>query len=279
MEKKCYHLGFWALFLFLNLQSVAADQMFNCTLNKAFDKKSLAHTEVSSQVKSFSYNATKEVGKNIELDPYKLILWKKDKSLNVKFIGGEFKKPLSIQFDLKQDDIRFHYGASLDFHCSQKGETQAQKVLKLSPEKDIDLFQEKVQFVVHQDLTFQWNQPEESQMMRTLFFQNGKIFINSSEMEQRLPWCSLRVNLKRNEDTLVKKDEVFNPVSFQKQENNTYFTTYSYSFVDFGKGKITGDQHLYSPFMLSCNILRGMPYRLDTFKGIFGNNIVIRSTL
>lgn len=256
-----------------------AGKVFNCTLNKAFDKKSLSHTEVKQHVKTFTYDSAKEVGKNIELDPYKLLLWKKDKNLNVKFIGGEFKKPLSIQFSLGQTDLRFHYGSSLDFECSSKGQTAAQKAIELTPDKELDQFQEKLQVVVDQDLTFVWNQPEENQMMRTLYFQNGKIFTDSSSMEQKLPWCLLRVQLKRNEDTIVKKGETFTPVTFQKQENNTYFTTYSYSFVDFSKGKKTGEQLLYSPFMFSCNILRGMPYKLATFKSMVGNNLVLKSLL
>lgn len=267
-----------ALYLF-SANSFAKEMTYNCTLNKAFDQKSLAHNEVKNHVKVFSYNATKEVGKNIELPPYKLLLWKKDKDLNVKFIGGEFKKPLSIQFALGQEHLRFHYGAHLDFECSGKGQTDAQKALELSADKEISQFQEKLKLVVTKELTFVWNQPEENQMMRTLFFQNGKIFIESSSMEQKMPWCSLRVQLKRNEDTAVKTGESFTPVSFQKQENNTYFTTFSYSFVDFSKGKKTGEQLLYSPFMFSCNILRGMPYKLDTFKSIVGEHLGLQSLL
>lgn len=259
-------------------QNLFAKKVFNCTLNKAFDKKTLGHSEVKQHVKTFTYN-TSEVGKNIELSPYKLLMWKKAKSLNVKFIGGEFKKPLSIQFELKQSHLRFHYGAHLDFECTSKGQTTAQKALELGPDKSISQFQEKLQLVVADDLTFMWNQPEENQMMRTLFFQAGKIFIESAKMEQRMPWCSLRLQLKRNENTMVKKGETFTPVSFQKQENNTYFTTYSYSFVDFSKGKKKGEKLLYSPFMFSCNILRGMPYKLDTFKSVVGEKLTLKSLL
>ncbi|MCR9205224.1 MAG: hypothetical protein NXH75_11635, partial [Halobacteriovoraceae bacterium] len=160
-----------------------------------------------------------------------------------------------------------------------KGQTSAQKALELGPDKSIDQFQEKLKLVVADDLTFMWDQPEENQMMRTLFFQAGKIFIESAKMEQRMPWCSLRLQLKRNENTMVKKGESFTPVSFQKQENNTYFTTYSYSFVDFSEGKKKGEQLLYSPFMFSCNILRGMPYKLDTFKSVVGEKLTLKSLL
>jgi len=254
-------------------------QTFNCTLNTAFDKKNLPVSEASKYIKSFTYNSDKEVGKNIELSPYKLLLWKKDADLNVKFIGKEFKKSLSIQFDLKQPKLRFHYGTHLDFVCNQKGETELQKALKLDNKKEISFFQEKIKILVSKDLTFRYLQEEENQMMRTVFFQNGKVFYSSQEMEQRMPWCSLRVQLKRNENTDVKKGESFKPINFQKQENNTYFTTFSYSFVDFSKGKIEGEQRLYKPFMFRCNVLRGMPYKMDTFKSMVGDYLSLQATL
>lgn len=272
------HRGILILFFCL-IKSAFAGQSLNCTLNIAADKKSLPISEISKNVASFSYDADKEVGKNIELAPYKLILWKKAPHLNLKFIGGDFKKPITIQFDLKQKNIRFQYGASLNFFCLQGEQTEAQKATQISPKKPIDQFQEKVLFEVTEGLTFIYNQPEESQMMRTLFFQSGKTYINSHELEQRLPWCSLRVQLKRNEDTLVNKGEEFSPLSFQKQENNTYFTTFSYSFVDFANGKKAGEKNLYNPFMLTCNVLRGMPYQLDVFESIVGRFLKVKANL
>lgn len=257
----------------------AKERILNCTLNQAADKKSLGSDELSRNVKSFSYKVDKEVGKNIELSPYKLIIWKKSPHINVKFLGGDFKKPLTVQFSEQQEKLRFNYGTTLDFQCSLTGQTSAQKAMTLGPDKRIDQFQEKVTFEAANSFKFTYNQSEETQMMRTIFFQSGKIFVNSEEMERKLPWCSLRVQLKRNEDTTIKKGESFSPVSFQKQENNTYFTTYSYSFVDFSSGKKVYDEHLYTPFMLRCNILRGMPYKLDIFKAIVGSYLTIKSNL
>lgn len=271
------------LFLFILISVVplaeAKDRVLNCTLNKAADKKSLGSNELAQNVKNFSYKVDKEVGKNIELNPYKLIIWKKEPHINVKFLGGDFKKPLTVQFSEKQEKMRFNYGSFLDFQCSLSGQTQAQKAMTLGPDKDIDHFQEKVLFEVNQPFKFVYNQQEENQRMRTLFFQAGKIYVDSADMERKLPWCSLRVQLKRDEDTQIRKGESFKPVSFQKQENNTYFTTYSYSFVDFASGKKVTEQHLYTPFMLRCNILRGMAYKLDVFKSVVGNYLTLKANL
>jgi hypothetical protein len=265
--------------IFAWLRPGLASNVLNCTLNKAADKKTLPISEVSKNVKSLSYDVDKEVGKNIELSPYKLIIWKKSPHLNMKLIGGEFKKPLTIHFSLKQKNLRFKYGQSLDFSCQFDGQTEAQKATQISTKKPIEIFQERVLFEVTENLTFKFNQPEESQMMRTLYFQGGKTYIDSQRMESRLPWCSLRVQLKRNEDTIVNKGEEFSPLTFQKQENNTYFTTFSYSFVDFVKGKKAGEKNLYSPFMLTCNILRGMPYKVDIFKAIVGPFLKVKANL
>ncbi len=243
------------------------------------DAKSLTASQIKEHTKSFSYNVDKEVGKNIALGPYKLIIWKKSPHMNVKFMGGDFKKPITMQFGEKQKTLRFQYGPQINFRCQSGGQTDAQKAISLTKDKDIDQFQENVLFTVNQNLIFPYYQPEESQRMRTLYFQSGKIYKESSDMEKKLPWCSLRIQLKRDEDTTVKAGESFTPVSFQKQENNNYFTTFSYSFVDFSKGKKAGEQHLYNPFMLNCNILRGMAYKLDTWKAVVGPYLSIKASL
>lgn len=268
------------LSLLIGLAPLAtAAPALNCTFNKLADAKSLTATQIKEHTKSFIYNVDKEVGKNIALGPYKLIIWKKSPHMNVKFVGGEFKSPITIQFSEKQETLRFQYGAKLNFSCQSKGQTTAQKATSLTPEKNIDQFQENVVFTTAKNLVFPYYQPEENQRMRTLYFQNGKVYKESGAMEKKLPWCSLRVQLKRDEDTTVKSGESFVPVSFQKQENNNYFTTFSYSFVDFSKGKKRGEKHLYSPFMLNCNILRGMPYKLKTWQSVVGPYLKVKASL
>jgi len=251
----------------------------NCTFNIDAKKSKLTGSELKTKVKSFSFDTVKEVGKNISLGPYKLVIWDKDKFVNAKIIGGDFKKPLSLQYSLSQKVIRFNYGGDIDFQCLQNELTSAQKATGLTKDKDIGTFQENLKIQVASPITFRYFQTEEVQLMRTLFFQNGKVFTDSERMERKLPWCSLRIQLNRNEDTIVQKGEVFNPITFQKQENNSYFTTYSYSFVDFNKGKKMGEKLLYSPYMFSCNILRGMTYKLDTFKSIVGDYFSLQSNL
>lgn len=252
---------------------------FNCTFNIDAKKSKLNSGELKAKVKSFAFDTVKEVGKNIALGPYKLLIWDKDQFVNTKLIGGDFKKPLSLQFSLNQKVIRFNYGGDVNFECLQNQLTSAQKATDLTKDKDIATFQENLKIEVASSITFRYFQTEEVQLMRTLFFQNGKVFTDSERMERKLPWCSLRIQLNRNEDTIVKKGETFSPITFQKQENNSYFTTYSYSFVDFNKGKKMGEKLLYSPYMFSCNILRGMSYKLDTFNSIVGDYFSLHSTL
>jgi hypothetical protein len=273
-----------SFFIFFTTSILGSSSAFgantlNCTFNKMADAQSLTASQIKEHTKSFSYNVDKEVGKNIALGPYKLIIWKKSPHMNVKFVGGDLQKPLTIQFGEEQKTLRFQYGPKINFKCQSEGQTEAQKSISLTKDKEIDQFQENVIFTTKQDLVFPYFQPEENQRMRTLYFQSGKIFKESSDMERKLPWCSLRIQLKRDEDITVKAGESFVPVSFQKQENNTYFTTFSYSFVDFSKGKKAGEKHLYNPFMLNCNILRGMDYKLDTWKAIVGSHLSIEASL
>jgi len=68
----------------------------------------------------------------------------------------------------------------------------------------------------------------------------------------------------------VSAGEIFTPVHFTQHNNNSYFTTYSYSFVDFASGKKYGSTRLYNPFLFNCNILRGMAFSHDTFSSIVG---------
>ena len=211
----------------------AQAQIFNCVLNTAAKLKKMNASQVATHIKKFSYNSKKEVGKSIKLDPYKLIIWQKEGYLNAKFIGGIFKKPLSIQFSATQNQSRFNYGGNLDLECLNGQTSKTASALTLNKGKDLEPFGEKISVVVKKPITFSYYQTEETQKMRTVFFQNGKLFSASNRMEKKLPWCLLRVQLKRDENTVVNTGDEFNPLGFQKQENSAYFTTYSYSFVDF----------------------------------------------
>lgn len=255
----------------------AQAQTYNCVLNADASKKTLSASEVGKVLKKFTYDSKKEVGKSIKLDPYKLIVWKKDNYLNAKFIGGVFKKPFSIQFSASQKQSRFVYGGKLDFECINGGLSSTAESLKVSKDKDLEPFGAKVLVQVQRPVVFRYLQSEETQKMRTVFFQNGKLFTASNRMEKKLPWCLLRIQLKRDEDTTIQKGDSFKPVGFQKQENSSYFTTYSYSFVDFGAGKKVGEKLLYNPFMMACNILRGMPFKGQAFQDIVGDYLELKA--
>jgi len=269
-------------FLFFNITlyaSFAQAQTYLCVLNTAAKKKSMTASEVGQFIKKFSYDAKKEVGKSIKLDPYKLIVWKKEKFLNVKLVGGPFKKPLSIQFSAEQKVSRFNYGGDLDLECVNGARNATAAALELTSQKNLEPFGEKILVAVKKPIVFRYLQTEESQKMRTVFFQDGNLFTASSRLEKKLPWCLLRIQLKRDEDTTIPKGDEFNPVSFQKQENSTYFTTYSYSFVDFGAGKKKGEKLHYNPFMMDCNILRGMPFKAQVFSDIVGDYLGLKANL
>ena len=265
-----------SLFL-LSLNSQVWAQTYECVLNANASQKSMKAHEISKFVKKFSYNTKKEVGKSIKLDPYKLIVWKKGEYLNAKFIGGHFKKPLSVQFSASQKQSRFNYAGKIDLECLNGGSSVTANKLKLTKEKDLEPFGEKVIVTVKKNVIFRYLQSEETQKMRTVFFQNGKVYTASNRLEKKLPWCLLRIQLKRDEDTTIQKGDEFKPVGFQKQENSSYFTTFSYSFVDFGAGKKQGEKLLYNPFMMACNVLRGMPFKGQAFSDIVGEYLELKA--
>ncbi|MAF77626.1 MAG: hypothetical protein CME60_05635 [Halobacteriovoraceae bacterium] len=254
------------LSLFLISISHSLANEFNCTVNISHSNPSASDSRFP-----FTFNSEKDTSKSLQFKDYRFLVWKSDASLMIKIKGGVFKEALSVQFGLDQKQARFHYGKDFDFDCSQKAIADSSHTLK-----KIDGAKENIVVKVTHNLTFPYNQSEEVELMRTLYFQDEKIYSESSKLIPKLPWCSLRIQLSRNEDTTVKAGEEFIPVSYDGHNNNSYFTTHSYSFVDFASGKKRGSKRLYNPFMFNCNVLRGMDFNGDTFASIVGNYLKIK---
>lgn len=241
---------------------------FNCTLNTAQSKGAL-----KDKIYNFSFDPQKDSSKSLQFSSYRFLVWSSKDMLMVKIKGGEFDKALSVQFGLDQKAARFHYGKDFDFLC----ENQNNSADKENPKHiDIAKLKDQIKLQVGSNLVFPYSQPEEVDLMRTLYFQEKKIHTESAKLNPKLPWCSLRIQLSRNEDTMVNAGEVFTPIRFDEHNNNSYFTTYSYSFVDFSSGKKYGSTRLYNPFMFTCNILRGMKFNGDTFSSITGKYLNIK---
>lgn len=254
------YLALLVSFLMSGIHAKEEGHFYNCVF------------KAKAEQKNFTYDSLKDVGKSLKLAGHDLLLWHKDSFLMMKIRGGIFVSPLSIQFALGQQTIRFNLKPNLDLTCVAQEKLKQEK---LTSKSKIENFEERVVFNILKELSFRATQSEETQLMRTLFFQNGNIYINSNDMERKLPWCSLRVQLKEKRDTKIYPGEKFKPLSFQKQENNSYFTTFSYSFVDFAAGKKRGETATYSPFTFSCNILRGMAYNLDNLQSIVGEFVSV----
>ena len=232
---------------------------FKCVLDTA-------HSKSNSESKFlFEFDTSKDTSKSLEFKDYRFLVWLSGDSLMVKLKGGEFPKAISVQFSSQQPQARFHYGSDFDFSCEQKSGINSQKKVT-----DFSTLGENVKIKVQKGLDYPYHQPEEVELMRTLFFQDKKVHTESSSLVPKLPWCSLRIQLSRNENTKVKAGEVFNPVSYQTHNNNSYFTTFSYSFVDFSTGKKMGATRLYNPFMLNCNLLRGMVFNQENIESVVG---------
>ncbi len=241
-------------------------KVFDCTLNT---KHSAG--VVKDAIFQFTYDSEKDNSKSLQFKDYRFLIWASEGSLMLKLMGGEFAKALSIQFSLDQSQARFHYGNDFDFNCESDSESSA----AADSLNDLSALKEKVKISILSDLTFPYHQPEEVDLMRTLFFQEKKVFDESAKLVPKLPWCSLRVQLSRNENTVIEKGELFSPQGLETHQNNSYFTTYSYSFVDFSSGKKMGATRLYNPFMLNCNLLRGMSFSAENLESIVGNYLKI----
>jgi hypothetical protein len=159
-------------------------------------------------------------------------------------------------------------------------ESAAKKITLIHQDSLLEKFQNKIQFNIDRNLRFPYSQTEESGgMMRTLFFQQRKVFHNSNEMNSKMPWCSLRIQIKKNEDTIVPKRTRWSPVSMDSYSNNSYFTTYSYSFVNWNKGKKTQEGYGFSPFSFVCNVIQGSTFDYRLIRSIIGKRISLKSSL
>ncbi len=259
------------IFLFFFVTFVAMSSSFMSSKVFASEQKGERFScefIVEGSSHKLSYDTRVDVGKSIKHASHDLLLWHEDDKLKVMVRGGQLKKPESSAIKLEEEKLTWALSTGPKFQCQK--DIEKKESLSLEKLKNLADAKEKLQIKILKDLKFRAVQTEENQLMRTLFFQNGNVYINSNDMERRLNWCSLRVQLKEKKDTQILPGEIFKPLTFQVQENSSYFTTYSYSFVDFGKGKKSGETSRYAPFLFTCNLLRGMPYNLESFKSVVG---------
>ena len=126
-------------------------------------------------------------------------------------------------------------------------------------------------FEIQDYLTFPDVQDFEDGMMRTLFFQEGKIYSSPDWLNSKGSRCSLRIQIKDKSSTFVDKGSILVPISFHEIKNNAKFTNYIYSFVDFSTGKAPAMKKGWRPFELSCMSSKNLNY--NQFKRITGNKI------
>lgn len=243
------------IFLFLiNIQIASADEYLCKIIYKKNDK-------------TFKFLPYSETSKLIELTPLKLIIWVANSKLQIKLTGGEFKKPLSTNYHIDQESIFIKYGDELNLQCLKK--VNKKEIAKL-PVKNNDLINDQHKFLILRNLSFPYKQLEAIDEMRVLHLQKNKVFKNSQSLQPKTNWCSLQIQITRDEDTIINEKAELIPVNFDKFSNNSQFDSYSFSFVDFSKGKIKGANSRYRPFMLTCNILKNTKFSLQTFNEIAG---------
>lgn len=247
-----------------NLSVRAEGHFFSCELSG------------KSSPQIVTYDTTKDVGKSAKYGDHDLLFLHEGETFKVMARGGALKGPKSKTIKLSEDKLSFDLSPPVKVKCQKIISEKRQAKIQLEKLESLSVLKEKVSLKILKDLKFRSVQDEENQLMRTLFFQNGNVYINSKDMERKLNWCSLRVQLKEKKDTLIRPGELFKPLSFQVQENSSYFTTYSYSFVDFAEGKKSGETETYAPFLFNCNLLRGMPYTFENFKSVVGDFLTIR---
>lgn len=238
----------------------------------AKDKRDLLFCKLETPTsKSFTYDLKDEREKGVVIGNLNLKLHKENDHLNLVIIKKKGDVPIFLKSLLTEGPINFKLERDFLLNCSYKNS------IKVTPETNFDELRERFQFKVKQAMSFPSEQTEESQLMRTLFFQEGKVFLASSQLNEKMPWCFFRVQLKEKKEIQVDVGEFLLPVQYLKQSNNSYFTTYSFSFVDFVKAKKVQEKRHYSPFMVSCNWLSGAPFTVESFGFVVGKYLEVNS--
>jgi hypothetical protein len=251
---------FKLLFLTFFLPTVLSADEYRCKLTS------------NKNDKSFKFLPYSETSKLIELGTTKLIMWKTDKSLNIKLTGGSFKEPLSTYYSLEQLELRLKYGNFTELQCIKLLSKKNKETVEISND---ELLGDNVKFKILVDLVFPYAQKEAIDTMRVLHFQNKNIFKSSQQLQPKTSWCSLQIQITRDENTTMRKRTELIPVSFDKYSNNSQFNSFSYSFVDFSEGKVKGAKTRFRPFMLTCNLPKGEEFSKKSFYKIVGDFIEI----
>lgn len=272
--KKVYSIKYILLFVLFFISPLSFGSI-DCVYDIAYSNQNLEAKERESFQKKFSYDFETKTSESLSFQGHKILLWKNEQYLLIKLLVNGSREAITGQYLLNAPQIRLRYGKDIDLNCkgykSAALVTETKAAVQMDDQTDLEGLAEKVKLELQKDLIFPYVQPEEIQLMRSLFFQDKKIKTASSELAPKMPWCALRIQLTRDENTTLNKGETLNPVHFEKFENNSYFTTFSYSFVDFSSGKKMGAQRLYNPFTFNCNFLRGQVLNNDNLRDIVGN--------
>ncbi len=258
-----------------------------CSIDLRQPGESFSPEEKHLYLRDFDFDTQSKQGKIIEYKGMKLLIWGKEQNLFLKLKGGEQGiAPLLIQFPMtskekkeKGQNYYFKVGLRTQIYCdpqNSKGKQNKAKLKEMQVDDKLLASEKSIIFQIQDYLTFPHEQAEENGMMRTLFFQNGKIHESSSRLDSKSHWCGLRVQIQEKKSTFMDKGAQLTPLSFQKLQNNSNFDNYSYSFVDFSSGKSSLEQKGgWKPFSLECNIIRGATLHYALFKSITGNKIKI----
>jgi hypothetical protein len=255
---------------------------YRCTLNNAPPGKTIAREDVAKYVRKFEINPKAGAkGKSVDFQEHRVLIWNKNEMTQMVLKNKRTKQEASASFDPRQPSFHLSLSPSGEVKCVDKKLAIADKdkginsVLneKLTEGSPLRQFTNRIRFTTQNILKFVYNQKTVNGEMRPIIFQEGKTYTADDDLsrDKKGNFCVFQIQVKLDEDIYMPKGVKLDPLVFQVHSNNSSHDVFSYSFVDFAKGKKSYETYNYALFGLDCNIKKGDELTPALFNSITGS--------
>lgn len=159
----------------------------------------------------------------------------------------------------------------------KKVKTKVIEKLILNDEVRLDKFANRISFKAASKIKVIYNVKAAHNRMRAIIFQNAKMYSLDDDNKRDVSgsWCIFQLQLDLDQDTMIQEGDSWKTVTYQSFNNSSTHTTYSYSFIDPSKGKISQKFKRYRPFNLVCQIKKGQTFNRKLWREIIGDRVTI----
>lgn len=277
------NIKYFALLFIMTFSSYSWSRSYICSLNYVPLGKSIDVSQADQYIKSFIFDSTQSKGRKVKFKGDEVMVWNKNKEIQVRFTDGKSKTFFHTQFSPIRPTFSVKLNGSRSFKCKDKSKPGANPTSSsdggpgpLTQASLLENYKKDLDVLLSSNLTIKYFQENVQGRMRPIIFQGGKLYTADDERDNDGNWCILNFQLQLDENTEVDRGTRWDVISTGKFSNSSSHHVYTFTFVDIGRGKKMNDNNYYAPFSLECRIKKAVPFSYKLFRRITGERLAIK---